>query len=324
METHVALELLACLFAACGAMCCVAWGASMLRERTRARKAVGQTGVEDAWSAALLRKGVAALRPVAQMLLRSRRAAASMEAIVVGLESRGRRTDPTAVATLLIAACLSVGVLSACAAGSAACGVAVAACCVLGAGAWGARRLEGRRTLLREGIPEALQLMKSCFHVGYSLPQTIREVRAGVDGPLEALFAEAEGVLETGGGVGEALGVLKRKGTEPELVFLSAALEIQHRTGSSMQHILEVTRRSVVDEIELKRALQVQTAQAKLSAQIVTIMPFALIALFSLVSPGFLSPFFESGLGVALLIVALGMQALGIALVRRFLKVEVG
>lgn len=90
-----------------------------------------------------------------------------------------------------------------------------------------------------------------------------------------------------------------------------------------MLQILEITRQSVADEIELKRTLKTQTAQAKLSAQIVTIMPFALVGLFSLLSPGFLDPFFESALGIALLLIALGMQALGILLVRRLLKVEV-
>ena len=119
------------------------------------------------------------------------------------------------------------------------------------------------------------------------------------------------------------MAVLKNKTDEPELVFLATALEIQHKTGSSMQQVLEITRQSVSDEIELKRTLKTQTAQAKLSAQIVTIMPFALIGIFSLVSPGFLDPFFEIMLGICLLLVALGMQLLGISLVRRLLKVEV-
>ncbi|CCY05144.1 putative uncharacterized protein [Eggerthella sp. CAG:1427] len=132
-----------------------------------------------------------------------------------------------------------------------------------------------------------------------------------------------EGVLETGGSAEDALMELKKKASESELVFLATALEIQHKTGSSMQQILEITRQSVADEIELKRTLKTQTAQAKLSAQIVTIMPFALVGLFSLLSPGFLDPFFESALGIALLLIALGMQALGILLVRRLLKVEV-
>ena len=117
--------------------------------------------------------------------------------------------------------------------------------------------------------------------------------------------------------------MLKGQVHEPELVFLGTALEIQHRTGSSMQQVLEATRQSVVDEIELKRTLKTQTAQAKLSAQIVTVMPFALVGVFSLVSPGFLNPFFESFVGIALLLVALGMQVAGVCLVRRMLHVEV-
>ena len=52
-------------------------------------------------------------------------------------------------------------------------------------------------------------------------------------------------------------------------------------------------------------------------------MPFALIGVFSLVSPGFLDPFFESAAGLILLAVAIGMQIAGISLVRRLLKVEV-
>ena len=176
---------------------------------------------------------------------------------------------------------------------------------------------------MRDAIPEALQSMKACFQVGYTLSQTVSEVRKNTTGPLEDLFREVEGVLETGGSTEDALKVLKKKASEPELVFLATALEIQHKTGSSMQQVLEITRQSVADEIELKRTLKTQTAQAKLSAQIVTIMPFALIGVFSLLSPGFLDPFFESALGVVMLLCALGMQVLGVFLVRRLLRVEV-
>lgn len=165
--------------------------------------------------------------------------------------------------------------------------------------------------------------MKACFQVGYTLAQVVREVRCSISGPLADLFQEIEGVLETGGSTQAALSVLKKRTSESELVFLATALEIQHKTGSSMQQVLEVTRQSVADEIELKRTLRTQTAQAKLSAQIVIIMPFALIGIFSLLSPGFLDPFFESVPGAVLLFVALSMQCAGIVMVRRFLKVEV-
>ena len=90
-----------------------------------------------------------------------------------------------------------------------------------------------------------------------------------------------------------------------------------------MKRVLDAASGSVESQIELRRSLRVQTAQAKLSARVVSVMPFVLIALFSLVSDGFLEPFFESALGLATLALALGMQAAGIAMVRRMLKVEV-
>ena len=51
-------------------------------------------------------------------------------------------------------------------------------------------------------------------------------------------------------------------------------------------------------------------------------MPFLLVALFSLMSPDFLSPFFSSVLGMAVLALALVMQMAGVVIVRRMLKVE--
>ena len=88
--------------------------------------------------------------------------------------------------------------------------------------------------------------------------------------------------------------------------------------------VLEAARESVEGEIELARSLKVQTAQAKLSARIVTVMPFVLIALFSFMSPGFLDPFFASVPGMVLLALALVMQVGGVMLVRRTLAVGAG
>ena len=107
----------------------------------------------------------------------------------------------------------------------------------------------------------------------------------------------------------------------PEILFVSVALEVQHRSGGSMQQVLEAARESVATELSLERQLRVQTAQARLSAQVVTVMPFLLVGAISLLSPGFLGPFFSSVTGLLLLLVALGMQVAGVLIARRMLKV---
>ena len=89
-----------------------------------------------------------------------------------------------------------------------------------------------------------------------------------------------------------------------------------------MRQVLDAATDTVKGELALRRSLRVQTAQAKLSARVVVVMPFVLIAAFSLASPGFLMPFFSSVFGYALLSAAIVMQVAGIVLGRRALAVE--
>lgn len=271
----------------------------------------------------LFDKGIPVLLPLARRIMSIKKVNEYVMRISGAWRIHGYQTNLDAVMTLLIGGIVGITALVIAISGSVVCGCVIGIAVVMGLGMWSTRQIEAEGARLREALPEALQSMKACFQVGYSLPQTIREVQKSTPGALGQLFGEVASILETGGTIDDALRVLKERGSQSELVFLAAALDIQHRTGSSMQQVLEVARQSVVDEIELKRALRTQTAQAKLSAQIVTLMPFVLIGIFSLVSPGFMDPFFDSTAGLVLLLIAIAMQVAGISLVRKMLNVEV-
>lgn len=296
---------------------------NVIRETLRTQKVQSRSGVDGSFISSILRHGIGVFRSLSQLLITFSPIRLYVEKFEQAVLYTGNSTTKEALLSLMIAATLVVLLLGTIVSTSIACGLALSICIWLVIGLWSNHQYDTQRERLREAIPETLQSMKACFQVGYTLAQTIHEVRQSTTGPLGEIFKEVEGVLETGGSTEDALNTLKKKASEPELIFLAAALDIQHKTGSSMQQVLEITRQSVTDETELKRTLKTQTAQAKLSAQIVTIMPFALIGVFSLVSPGFLDPFFESSLGIILLICALAMQVIGISIVRKLLKVEV-
>lgn len=292
--------------------------AKFARRERRIAFAVAGDGVK----AKLLRNGIKPLKGLSSKLLKVSFVDRYAEPLSDALNYRGYWTNKESILSLLIA--LSIIALMACSvAVSPVFGITSVVCFLFLVSMRARKILDQRRIELRESIPEALQTMKSCFNAGYSLAQTLRYVADETAGPLGELFKNVCAELETGSTIDEALDYLKRESGESELTFLAAALEIQHRTGSSMKQVLDAARESVVDEIKLKQTLKTQTAQAKLSAQIVSIMPFVLIAVFSLVSEGFLSPFFESFIGMVLLGVALSMQAIGIFVVRRMLRVEV-
>lgn len=320
MEASSILLLMAFLLAALSGCVLFVWLARKLLGGLRAWSAATRTGNRGIVSY-LLRNGLKPFNRFAQALLSVSVVSKFTEKVSMEIRKAGFETNAISVTSLLVGVSLGAGAAMFALSLSFLAAFASVVCLFVFVNAWAVRKAEQRKSATREEIPEALQSMKACFQVGYSLPQTVHEVAASTKGPLSALFLEAEGVLETGGGLNRALSVLKADGNESELVFLATALEIQHRTGGSMQRILEAARQSVSDELELKRTLRTQTAQAKLSAQIVTVMPFALLAVFSLLSPGFLTPFFESPMGIVLLAAALGMQTIGVSIVRKLLKV---
>lgn len=202
-------------------------------------------------------------------------------------------------------------------------GLAVVLCCCICVVSAVNSATEKKTQKLRSAIPDVLRSMSSCFQAGYTLLQTFEHIEQESKKAIKKLFGRCTHILQTGGTVSDSLVCLKEEKSTPELSFIAVALDVQHQTGGSMKPVIESARDMVENRLELLRLLQVQTAQAKFSARIVTILPFALIAVFSIISPNFLAPFFSSFLGVLIFGVACIMQVAGVLMVRKMLKVEI-
>ncbi|MEG0071285.1 MAG: type II secretion system F family protein [Raoultibacter sp.] len=297
--------------------------ARRVRRRAAGTKVQRRTVAQGGWEHRLLRNGVVLFQPSARLLLRSCRVARFFEE--AGDLCREKEISTTTqnlcsvacalvVVAMFIGGALTASFLVGLLAGA---GIFV----IIAAAVHRAR--ERQEMDMREAIPDTLRSMSVCFRAGLSLLQTFQQVAQETHGPLRALFVRAANDLETGHTAREALCVFRDNSATNELIFVAVALDIQHKTGGSLQQVLDTASDSIRAELELRRSLRVQTAQAKLSARVVSVMPFILIALFSLISKDFLAPFFQSGAGIALLGLAVGMQVAGITAVRRLLDVEV-
>ena len=279
------------------------------RRRDAADMACGADAPRAGRLAWRLRNGFAVASPIAERLLASARVRRFACGAVQLLAERRYVTTERALLSCMVAACVVLGAVAFAATGSAVGAVAIVACALAGAAGLARAAADRRGDSVRDAVPDVLRSMGTCFDAGLSLQQTLAQVAREADGPLRSLFAHGAHVLDTGGSATEALGGLRQGSGASELAFVAVALDVQHQTGGSMRQVLDAARDSV----------EGQTAQAKLSAQVVSVMPFALVAVFSLVSEDFLSPFFASPAGWALLGLALGMQAAGVGMVRRVL-----
>lgn len=269
----------------------------------------------------VLRNGIRGLRRPARVLMRNENVRPWLRDGARCLEARGLVCPEESEATLLIAAVLLLAVVGTVVAGNPVGGLALDAVALIFVStriqSWKDREQED----LRNAVPLALGIMGDCFQSGYSLMQTMQQVSEQTEGALSSVFGQCADVLKLGGTTREALEHIRGVKGVAELSFVAVALDVQHQSGGSFASVLGNAQRMVADEIELRRSLRVQTAQAKLSAQVVCLMPFVLMAVLSLMSEGFLAAFFESPAGIAMLAIAVLMEITGIILVRRMLRV---
>jgi tight adherence protein B len=299
-------------------------GVKVLRRSRLQARVIGGEGEKSGLFAGLSRNGIAALRPLARLLLRVPWVAERCAICVKALGTCGFVMGPEKLCeclTMLFVLTAAAAYLLTGMPLAALCAAVLMAAFLFGRADKALAKWEGR---LVEQIPDALRSLGICFNAGYSLQQAFEQTAQDTPDPLGAELRQASFDVCAGRSIEEALAALEGRTKATDLRFAIVALEIQHRTGGSLQELLENTADAVLASADLRRQLAVQTAQARLSAKVVTILPLVLVAALSLAMEGYLQTFFSSPEGLTLLFVALGMEAAGVFAVRRILGVDLG
>ena len=184
------------------------------------------------------------------------------------------------------------------------------------------RRERKRLAAVRAGMPEAIRLLCISLASGSSLIRALEYAAANTTGPLGEELRRVVWDLQAGQGFAEAMENLRARTGGSEFAYLAVAMEIQYAAGGSLGAVLESVSDSLRQAVELEEELYAKTAQARLSARLVCLMPIALLAVLTLLSPGYISPFFSSAFGVVIFIAGILMEVGGVLLVRRCLAVD--
>ena len=279
---------------------------------------------KEAFLAGLYRNGIAFLRPMARFALTVPWIRSQCAYCAQALRIKGYVTDTTYICESLLAMTASATLFSFLLTKNLIISLALAIMSAIIVSGRAKKTLEQGEIRLIEQIPDVLRSFGICFNAGYSLQQAFEQTAQETPAPLGMELRQASYDVNAGRSIEEALTALEKRTRAGELRFAIVALEIQHRTGGSLAELLENAAEAVVASCDLRRQLSVQTAQARLSAKVVTILPLVLVGILSLTIDGYLETFFSSSEGLAILFLALGMEALGVFAIRRILGVDLG
>lgn len=172
-------------------------------------------------------------------------------------------------------------------------------------------------------LPEATDLIVSVLRTGHSIPRAVQTVAEEIPAPLGTEFQEIHQRLNLGQPLSEALSASAVKYDSHELDLIRRAVAIQTEVGGSLAELLDKTNSTLRQRLKLVRHIRVLTSQSRLTGIIVGALPILLALVLNYLKPGYLDPLFNKEMGRLLLIVAVGLQIVGMMIMRKLSTMKV-
>jgi tight adherence protein B len=121
----------------------------------------------------------------------------------------------------------------------------------------------------------------------------------------------------------EALKDFAERTADDDVEILVTAILIQRQVGGNLSEILDIISNTIRERVKLKGDIRTMTAQAKLSAVIIGLIPPVIVGILYLLNREFMMPLFTTLAGNLMLGFAVLMQAIGIFVLVKILDLKV-
>lgn len=183
------------------------------------------------------------------------------------------------------------------------------------------RRLRMQR--IGQQLPDALDLMARAMQAGHAFSSALRLVGTEGPQPIAGEFLTVFDEINFGIPLDKALADLAVRVSTGDLRYFVVAVLIQRDTGGNLAEILGGIAALIRERQKLMGSIRVLSAEGRLSAWILSILPFALALVISFVNRDFISKLWTDPLGIRLAGVALTLMLIGIWWMWRMVKIRI-
>lgn len=180
-----------------------------------------------------------------------------------------------------------------------------------------------RMKRLNNQLPEALTIISNGLRVGYSFTQAMSVASTELDSPIKEEFTRVLRDNSIGNTLEEALLSLSDRTKDEDLDMFITALIIQRRVGGNLAEILDSIVNTIRDRVKIRGEIKTLTAQGKMSALIISILPFAVGFMIFIMNPDYILELFKSTFGIIMMISAVVMQIAGIYIIMKMANIEI-
>jgi Flp pilus assembly protein TadB len=184
-------------------------------------------------------------------------------------------------------------------------------------------RILRRRSTFSEQLPDLLQLIASALQSGFSLPQAFDAVVREDTQPAAGEFARALAEARLGADLEDALEGVANRMDSDDMRWTVLAIRIQQGVGGNLAEVLLTIAGTIRERAYLRRQVHALSAEGRLSAYILVILPLLVAAWLFISSPAYMRLLYTTAAGRIMLLLAVAFMVVGALWMRRTIRVEV-
>ena len=184
-------------------------------------------------------------------------------------------------------------------------------------------RKDKRLTKFDEQLPDALDLIGRGVRAGHALPSALKMVGDEMANPIAEEFRAAFDEVNYGFSMQDALTNLATRVPSTDLQYFVVAVLIQRETGGNLAELLDNISAMIRARQKLYGTIRVLSAEGKLSAWILTLLPIVLALVINLINPAFMQVLWKDETGIKMIFGVAILMLLGIYWMRKIIKIRV-
>ena len=190
---------------------------------------------------------------------------------------------------------------------------------------YGLLRRERRQRLakIEQQLPEAADFLARAMRAGHSFSNVLQMVGTELAEPLSGEFRSAHEEINYGVPMHEALTNMASRIPLTDLRYLVIAVLIQREAGGNLAEILGNISSIIRARLKLVAQVRVLSAEGRMSAWVLGLLPFALMLAMSLTSPTYIAMLWTDPVGVRLLWYGAGMLLIGVLWLRKLIHIRI-
>lgn len=180
-----------------------------------------------------------------------------------------------------------------------------------------------RLKIIEQQLPETIDLMSRALKAGHAFPGALQMASTEGTEPSASEFRLVFDEVNFDVPMQQALTNLAARVPITDLRYFVIAVLIQRESGGNLAELLDKISSLIRARLTLLGRVRVLSAEGRLSAWILSCLPFAMALLLNTINPGFMSILWTDPVGPVIIAIALGMMVTGIFAMSRIIKIRV-